>query len=135
MSHNTLEGIKGGGVSIKLGTTGTIGSLITRELDEISCTQHKQLSSRSEPRTLDAGSFACGITTPKIIQPRKSSHEASSSGSSGNNIKLGSLGISHTNAKNEDRIPILGSENFPEDRTLARKKSIRRYITLFKLWT
>ncbi|KAE9606348.1 hypothetical protein Lalb_Chr10g0106921 [Lupinus albus] len=122
----SVEGIKGGGGSVKLGTTGTIGSLITKELDEI--------SSRSKPRTL-AVSFARGLTTPKRLQPRKSSHEASSSGSSSNNTKHRSTGMSHTNAKNDHRIPMLGSQNFTEDRTPGRQKSIKRYLTLFKLWT
>lgn len=66
-----LEGIKGGGGSIKLGTTGTISSLMTRELDQISSIPHKQVpsTSRSKPRTLPV-SVPCSSTStiPKRLQ-------------------------------------------------------------------
>ncbi|OIW16337.1 hypothetical protein TanjilG_19053 [Lupinus angustifolius] len=125
----TLEGIKGGGGSVKLGTTGTIGSLVTRELDQISSAPHKQVSSRIKPRTLPV-SVVCGTTTPKRLQPRKSSsHEASSSGSSSNNTKLRNPGVSQktkANGRNNHKIPMLGSDNFPLDRTPARQKNDKK---------
>lgn len=123
----TLEGIKRGGGSIKLGTTGTISSLMTRELDQITSAPHKQVSSRSKPRTLPV-SVACGSTTPKRLQPRKSSDEASSSGSS-NNTNRRNPGMSQKtkiNGRNTHRIPMLSSDNFPVDKSPARKKNDKK---------
>ncbi|KAK7385952.1 hypothetical protein VNO78_31952 [Psophocarpus tetragonolobus] len=121
----SLEGIKGGGGSIKLGTTGTIGSLMTRELDHISSAPKKQVfSTRSKTQTLPV-SVPCGnSTTQKRLQPRKSSVEASSSGSSKNANRRGpGNGISQktkTNGRNTQRIPMLGSDKCSVDRTPKR---------------
>ncbi|KAJ1389586.1 hypothetical protein SESBI_38204 [Sesbania bispinosa] len=114
----TLEGIKGGGGSIKLGTTGTISSLMTRELDQISSVPHKQVASRSKPRTL-AVSVPCGTTTPKRLQPRKSSDEASSSGSNKttNRRNPGMSQKTKANGRNTHRIPMLGSDSFSVDKS------------------
>lgn len=123
----TLESIKGKGGSIKLGTTGTIGSLMTRELDRVSSVTHKQhVSSRTKPRTLPvsvpcSSSSSTGTSaTPKRLQPRKSSDEASGSGSSkvtNNRTKANST------RRNTHRIPMLGSaDNFSVDRTPVREK-------------
>ncbi|XP_061370426.1 uncharacterized protein LOC133313113 [Gastrolobium bilobum] len=123
----TLEGIKGRGGSIKLGTTGTISSLMTRELEQISSASHKQASSRSKPRTLPV-SVPCGSTTPKRLQPRKSSDEASSSGSSKNTNRR-SPGMSQktkANGRNTHRIPILGSDNLSVDRSPVREKNDKK---------
>jgi hypothetical protein len=121
----TLEGMKGKGGSIKLGTTGTVGSLMTRELDHISSASHKQhVSSRNKPRTLPV-SVPCTSTgtsaTPKRLQPRKSSDEASGSGSS--KITNHRTKANSTSRNNTHRIPMLGSaDNFSLDRTPAREK-------------
>ncbi|OIW04221.1 hypothetical protein TanjilG_00781 [Lupinus angustifolius] len=132
----TLEDVKGGGGSVKLGTTGTIGSLMTRELDQIFSAANKQVSSRSKHRALPV-SVACGTTTQKRLQPRKSSsHEASGSGSSSNNTKLTSPGMSQktkTNGRNNHRMPMLGSDNFPVDRTPSRQKSDKKIPTIVEV--
>ncbi|CAL5359907.1 unnamed protein product [Camellia sinensis] len=73
----TLEAIKGGGGSIKVGSTGTIGTLMSRELE----------STKSDPQTPRKKSPTVSIlvpsdaTTPKILKPRTSLDEASSSSS------------------------------------------------------
>lgn len=123
----SLKGIKGGGGSIKLGTTGTISSLITRELDHISSAPKKQVPSRSKPQTLPV-SVPCGSTAPKRLQPRKSSVEASSSGSSKNTNRRGhgSNGMSQktkTNGRSTQKIPMLGSNKCSVDRTPVRQKN------------
>ncbi|XP_027332279.1 uncharacterized protein LOC113847392 [Abrus precatorius] len=123
----SLEGIKGGGGSIKLGTTGTISSLMTRELDHISSAPHKQVSSRSKPQALPV-SIPCGNTTPKRLQPRKSSVEASSSGSSKSTNRR-SPGLSQktkTSGRNTHRIPMLGSDSFSVDRVPVREKNDKK---------
>jgi hypothetical protein len=125
----TLEGMKGKGGSIKLGTTGTVGSLMTRELDHISSVSHKQhVSSRNKPRTLPV-SVPCTSTstgtsaTPKRLQPRKSSDEASGSGSGSSKITNHRTKANSTTSRNTHRIPMLGSaDNFSLDRTPAREK-------------
>ena len=123
----TLEGIKGGGGSIKLGTTGTISSLMTRELDQISSAPHKQVSSTSKPRTLPL-SVACGSTTPKRLQPRKSSDEASSSerSNSTNHSSPGKAQKTRSGDRSTQRIPILGYDNFPVDRSPATEKNDKK---------
>lgn len=63
----TLEAIRGGGGSIKVGTIGTISSLMTRELESSSLKSFPQT-----PALLDRGNGP--------LKPRKPKSEASSSG-------------------------------------------------------
>lgn len=128
-----LEGIKGGGGSIKLGTTGTISSLMTRELDQISSIPHKQVpsTSRSKPRTLPV-SVPCSSTStiPKRLQPSKSSDEASSSSRSSksttNHRITGNVMSQKTkaNGRKTHRTPMLGSDNF--DRSPVIEKNHKK---------
>ncbi|KAK8527168.1 hypothetical protein V6N13_085022 [Hibiscus sabdariffa] len=76
-----LEAIKGGGGSIKVGTKGTISSLITRELDSVKPTL--PVSFRHESQTIPV-SVVSGSSTPKGLKLRKSLDGASTSGN-GNN--------------------------------------------------
>ncbi|KNA06409.1 hypothetical protein SOVF_181180 [Spinacia oleracea] len=62
----TLEAIRGGGGSVKVGTIGTVGSLMTREIESSSCT--------STPRTPVSVVRGNGP-----LKPRKSMSETSSS--------------------------------------------------------
>ncbi|KAJ4726107.1 DNA replication regulator sld2 like [Melia azedarach] len=115
-----LEAIKGGGGSIKIGTTGTISSLMTRELESVK-------SAPQTPRTPPV-SVACGATSVKRLQPRKSSDEASTS-SSNNNINRRSPEIARkTKSYNKStyQIPMLGSDNVVLDRTPIRQKSDKK---------
>ncbi|PON51541.1 hypothetical protein PanWU01x14_216230 [Parasponia andersonii] len=70
---HSLEAIKGCGGSVRVGTTGTISSLMTRELDSMKAASQKPSSSINQLQ-------AAAPVTPKRLQARKSSDEASSSG-------------------------------------------------------
>lgn len=149
----TLESMKGKGGSIKLGTTGTISSLMTRELDHISSVPHKQqVSSTNKPRTRtlpvsvpcsssSSSSSTTTSATPKRLQPRKSSDEASSSGNSKNTNRrsLGN-GISQkTKASGRTRntthrMPMLSSDsNFSVDRTPIKEKIDKKKLNIVEV--
>ncbi|XP_004491362.1 uncharacterized protein [Cicer arietinum] len=142
----TLEGMKGKGGSIKLGTTGTISSLMTRELDQNSSVSHKQkVSSRTtKPRTLPV-SVPCSSNTgtsatSKRLQPRKSSDEASGSGSgSSKNTNHRSHVMSqktkaNSSRNNTHRIPMLGSaDNFSVERTPIREKNDKKKTNIVEV--
>ncbi|XP_021815636.1 uncharacterized protein LOC110758142 [Prunus avium] len=123
----TLEAIKGGGGSIRVGTTGTVSSLMTRELESIKVAPPMPASSRSKHQTASV-SVPCGATTPKKLQPKKSCDEASSSGTS-NYINQRRPEISQktkTHAKKTSQIPILSSDNVGLDRTPSRQKTSKK---------
>ncbi|KAI4308032.1 hypothetical protein L6164_031151 [Bauhinia variegata] len=129
----TLESIKGGGGSIKLGTTGTIGSLMTRELDQISSPSRKQVSSRSKPRAVPV-SVDCGSTIPKR-QPRKSSDEGSSSGSNKSMNHRSPVVAQKTKSNGRDthKVPMLRSDNFPVDRSPIREKNDKKISNIVEV--
>ncbi|XP_010276031.1 PREDICTED: uncharacterized protein LOC104610892 [Nelumbo nucifera] len=125
----TLEAIKGGGGSVRIGATGTISSLMTRELDSIKRTQ-TLMPSRRNPSMVPV-SVPCGVATPKKLQPRRNStSEASTSCSSGssssNKTNYRSTGNTqktrHNVGKNVHRIPMLSSDDITVDRTPNRGK-------------
>ncbi|CAJ1964509.1 unnamed protein product [Sphenostylis stenocarpa] len=114
-----MEGTKGDEVSITVGTTGTISLLMTKELDQMSCAPHQDLSSKSKPRI----SVSSGSTTPKRPQRRKS-FEASSSGRSSNVTNHVSSGVgpmTKHNGKHTHQIPMLGSHTLPLDASPVMK--------------
>lgn len=117
---HTLETIKGGGGSIKVGTTGTIGSLMTRELESIK-------PAPQTPQTPPV-SVACGATSAKRLQPRKSLDEASTSSSSNNTTCRSHVFVRKTKsyAKSTHRVPMLGSDNKIPDRTPNREKTNKK---------
>ncbi|XP_061355339.1 uncharacterized protein LOC133299856, partial [Gastrolobium bilobum] len=123
-AKRSMEGSKGDEGAVTVGTTGTISSLITRELDQISSAPHQQESSTSKPRI----SVACGSTTPKQLQPRKSLDEASSSrGSNIINHRSPVIGPkTKFNGKHSHQIPMLGSDNFSLDASPIRKKNDKK---------
>lgn len=102
-----LEQIKGGGGSIKIGATGTVATLMTRELDSMKQTSPKTPTTRPIRTTIPV-SVDCGTSssTPRRTKPRKSSDEASSS-SNVNNVRTPK---SH-NAKTTHQLSMLGSDN------------------------
>lgn len=114
---HTLETIKSGGGSIKVGTTGTISSLMTRELESI----------KPAPRTPQTPpvSVACGA---KKLQPRKSLDEASTSSSSNNTTRKSHEVVQKTKSydKSTHRVPMLGSDNKMPDRTANRQKTNKK---------
>ncbi|XP_068485895.1 uncharacterized protein [Phaseolus vulgaris] len=126
----TVEVMKGGGGSIRLGTTGTISSLMTRELDHVSSAPKKMVSStRSKTQTLPV-SVPCGSATQKRLQPRKSSVEAGCSGSSkSTNRRVPGNGMpqkAKTNGRNTQTIPMLGSDKCSVGRTPVREKNDKK---------
>lgn len=120
---HTLETIKGGGGSIKVGTMGSISSLMARELDSIKSAPQMPLSSRTK-RQLVPVSVPYGATTPKRLQPKKSSDEPSS-----NYIDHRSIDITRkTNGytRNTHRIPMLISDSITLDKTPSRGKTDKK---------
>ena len=129
-----LEAIKGGGGSIKVGTTGTISSLMTRELDSIKSAQQTPISFRHKSQTIPV-SVACGSATPKRLQLRKSLDGASTSGSSSSMNYKSPQTAQKTKGfpKNIHQIPMLGSDNIALDRTPRRQKSDKKVSNLIEV--
>ncbi|KAF2318471.1 hypothetical protein GH714_008028 [Hevea brasiliensis] len=103
-----LEAIKGGGGSIKVGTTGTVSALMTRELESFKSASQTSVSQQDKPRTVPV-SIPCSATTPRRSQARKSLDEASSSTncrSPETSQKMKSY------AKSAHKMPMLCSENY-----------------------
>uniref|UniRef100_A0A7N0UPQ3 Uncharacterized protein n=1 Tax=Kalanchoe fedtschenkoi TaxID=63787 RepID=A0A7N0UPQ3_KALFE len=122
----TLENIKGGGGSIKVGAVGTIGNLMTRELESAKSTPQTQSVSRSRLQTAPV-SVPCGAT-PRRLQARRSLDEASSSG---NGKKVNSPSPeapkrSKGYTGSSRQVPMLGSDNISLDRTPSRENSIKK---------
>ncbi|XWS51901.1 hypothetical protein CRYUN_Cryun11dG0021500 [Craigia yunnanensis] len=129
-----LEAIKGGGGSIKVGTTGTISSLMTRELDSLKSAPQTPVSFRHKPQTIPV-SVACGSATPKRLQLRKSLDGASTSGSS-KSMSYKSPQTSQKTIsfpKNIHQIPMLGSDNIALDRTPSRQKSDKKVSNIVEV--
>ncbi|GLU23613.1 hypothetical protein SLE2022_396050 [Rubroshorea leprosula] len=122
-----LEAIKGGGGSIKIGATGTISSLMTRELDLIKSAPQTPVSCIHKPETLPA-SVACNHATPRRLQLRKSLDEASTSGSSNRkNDRSNQNSLKRkSNLKNTHQVPMLGSDNIALDGTSSREKTDKK---------
>ncbi|XP_059277875.1 uncharacterized protein LOC132032092 [Lycium ferocissimum] len=122
----TLEAIKGSGGSIKVGTTGTISALMSRELDSKKLSPQAPVSCRSRSPTVC--SFIAGrATSPERVKPRTSSDEASSSGmSEGKKKSLEIARKTKHSGRKTHQIPILESENISLDRTPVRQKPERK---------
>lgn len=120
-----LEAIKGGGGSIKVGTTGTISSLMTQELESIKTAPQTPVSVRHKPHTVPV-SVDCNYGTPKRLQVRKSMDEASTSGGSNSMNGTGRIPQNgqrrKSSSKNTHRAPMLGTDNTALDRTPSREK-------------
>ena len=129
-----LEAIKGGGGSIKVGTTGTISSLMTRELDSIKSAQQTPISFRHKSQTIPV-SVACGSATAKRVQLRKSLDGASTSGSSSSMNYKSPQTAQKTKSfpKNIHQIPMLGSDNIALDRTPSRQKSDKKVSNIVEV--
>lgn len=105
-----LEAIRGGGGSIKVGTTGTISALMSRELESV-----KSASS----------SASTGGETSRRPKPATSADEASSSNATGS-FK------NHENSRRKHhingtpRIPMLEAYDASVDGTPIRKKAVKK---------
>ncbi|XVE50591.1 hypothetical protein DITRI_Ditri01bG0175300 [Diplodiscus trichospermus] len=130
-----LEAIKGGGGSIKVGTTGTISSLMTRELNSVKSAPQTPMSLRQKSQTIPV-SVACGSGTPKRQQQRKSLDGASTRGSSSNRMSHKSPQTAQKTKsfpKNIHQIPMLGSDNIALDRTPSRQKSDKKVSNIVEV--
>ncbi|KAK9089671.1 hypothetical protein Scep_028753 [Stephania cephalantha] len=127
-----LEDMKGGGGSVKVGTTGTVGSLINRELQSI---QQTPMPSKGKPSVASV-SFPSTATSDARMHRRTMNEASTSTGSSSSNSG-GVNGISHRNPgtnkrtvqsaqKSRHRVPMLGSDDVavetPPRRTKPAKK-------------
>ncbi|XP_052206416.1 uncharacterized protein LOC127810877 [Diospyros lotus] len=126
----TLKAIKGGGGSVKVGTTGTIGTLMSRELESAAkSTAQPPVSSRNESHT-DSISVSSDAITFKRLKPRTVLDEASSSSSCSRtaiNKKNPETArkTKHQNRKTQ-QIPMLYSDNISLDGTPSREKPDKR---------
>ncbi|KAL5725259.1 hypothetical protein ACHQM5_008422 [Ranunculus cassubicifolius] len=100
-----LEAIRGGGGSIKVGATGTIGSLITREIESMRC--------KKGPPIVPVPTPAVVITPNRLRPVRTSSETTKDSNAQKRTPKLG---------KPTHQIPMLSSTDISIDRTPCRKK-------------
>lgn len=118
----TLEAIKGGGGSIKVGTTGTISSLMSKELESMKHAPRKAIPSKDKSSAASILASS-GVTSPKRLRSRLSANEASSSHSSNSSDRNDDLARKeiHYNRKNH-KIPMLNSGNVSVDATPIRKK-------------
>ncbi|XP_011095368.1 uncharacterized protein LOC105174845 isoform X2 [Sesamum indicum] len=117
----TLEAIRGGGGSVKVGTTGTISALMSREIE----------STRSESKTPSLCAsvpVAAGDVTPRKLKPRTSMDEASSSGTS--NVKNDKGPETVKKAKHYSggthQIPMLAADNISIEGTPIRQKPVKK---------
>ncbi|XP_009405620.2 uncharacterized protein LOC103988727 isoform X1 [Musa acuminata AAA Group] len=121
------------GGSVKIGTTGTIGSLMTREIESM-----KQASSSAQ-RKQQTGpvSVPCGANPRKALQRRNQTNEYGSTGSS-------SSGTGHTHCSNHEdaqksqhtprkkghrHAPILRSDDSPTNRNMDTDKVEKKVHT------
>ncbi|KAF4369236.1 hypothetical protein F8388_022892 [Cannabis sativa] len=111
----SLEAIKGGGGSIRVGTTGTIISLMTRELQSMDIASKKPSSSFDNKPQADP-------VTPRRLKPKKSSDEATSSGIKNYRKSPEFSRKTKGYPKKAHRIPMLNSDNVVIDRTHIREK-------------
>lgn len=132
----TLESIKGGGGSIKVGTTGTIGSLMTRELESLKNVPAAPVTPRRRAQMASIP-VPCGSSTSKVLQPSQSgSNEASSSSNNGNSTedtttqKTSGTGIKPKSGipKNGQRVPMISLDGIstPTAKTPNRNKTDKK---------
>ncbi|KAH7842681.1 hypothetical protein Vadar_007996 [Vaccinium darrowii] len=123
----TLEAIKGGGGSIKVGTTGKISALMSRELEPAKATPQTPVSSRDKSLT-DSNVVANDPITPRRLKPRTATDEASSSGSSSTVNKKSPEIVRKTKHHNRKthQVPMLNSDNISVDGTPIRGKPDKR---------
>ena len=125
-----LEAIKGGGGSTRVGTTGTIGALITRELESIKPSPRASASVQAKPGTILV-SVPCSATTPRKLQARKSLDEASSSGMNRRSPETRQK-MKNFN-KSTHHMPMFGSDSIILDRTPSRKKSDKKATKIVEI--
>lgn len=122
-----LQSIKGGGGSIKVGATGTISSLMMRELETMRSGPQKSVTSKN--RSSSATTVSSAASVPKRLQQSKSFDEVNT-GRRYNSVNNRSFGNSHTATKagsrDVHRMPMLGSNDIYTDGNSYREKPERK---------
>lgn len=117
----TLDGIKGGGGSIRVGTTGKIGALMSRELEYVRSTN--QAAPSSSKALTDTETVPSGVPSSKILKSRRSLDETSSSSSCSDHKGLRISQKTKGRSEKTYRIPMLGSDIIALDGTPTREKA------------
>ncbi|OAY55084.1 uncharacterized protein LOC110610281 [Manihot esculenta] len=124
-----LEAIRGGGGSVKVGTTGTISALMTRELESIKSASQTSVSHQDKPKTV-AVSVPCSVSTTRRLPVRKSLNEASSS--SNHRSTEAAQKMKNYN-RSAHRMPMLSSENASIERTPIREKTKKKGTNIVEI--
>ncbi|CAH9134855.1 unnamed protein product [Cuscuta epithymum] len=123
----TLEAIKGGGGSMKVGTTGTISALVSKELDCVKPSL-KTPAGPIKKKPPSICSFVAGAaTSPKRMRPKTSSSlNETISGNDSNSPEAARKVKNYTRKTHE--IPILESGHLSVDETTTpvRVNGVRR---------
>lgn len=113
------------GATIKVGTTGTIGSLMSRELE---CIKHSDQTypSMQLRQQIVPVSIHCGANPRKTLQKRNqiSEHGSSSHNDGASNIEGQKL--RHAPRRNGHKIPMLVSDGSPADPNLNTDKAEKK---------
>ncbi|KAL5972703.1 hypothetical protein ACLOJK_039508 [Asimina triloba] len=127
----TLEAIKGGGGSIKVGSTGTIASLMNKELESTNHMPRASISSGRKTPTVPVY-VPCGAI-PRRTQPRKNSPNEASSSSGGQNIPVNAQKMRSSLQKNDHHVPMLCSESIPMERDASNEKPNKKGSSLVEV--
>lgn len=126
-----LEAIRGGGGSIKVGTTGTIGALITRELESTKSATQTTIATlaplgatSSSSSSSSTTTTTTSTTTTKRSMPRTSLDEASSSTTINRKSPETIRKMKHY--RKNHQVPMLGSDSLSFNRTPRRDKPNKR---------
>lgn len=128
----TLEAIRGGGGSIKVGTTGKIGALMLRELEsaEPALVHQTPMCNKRMSPTIGGNASSLKASNSKA----SSVDEASSSGATSDSttkhiapdIARKSKHQQHQHTRSTNKIPMLESDNISIDGTPIRQKPDKR---------
>ncbi|KAE8808994.1 hypothetical protein D1007_14419 [Hordeum vulgare] len=124
------ELVNGEGGAIKVGTTGTIGSLMTRELEAIKVTPQGAATPRLR-RQSSPVSLPCGASPRKIIL-RKSSSSVSSSNNNSSNGRADRVSAEEacktrrSSHRNKSSSPMLHSDGVLVDRSPNLEKAKKK---------
>ncbi|GAA0146085.1 hypothetical protein LIER_06119 [Lithospermum erythrorhizon] len=121
----TLESIRGGGGSIKVGTIGTIGVLMSRELESA------KTESRTKALCKKKSSMICASLQSDALTPRRKSRPSEAEAGRSNTSQIchkNTLTRKKTKQYNSktQQISFLGADNRPIDKTPIRHKSDRK---------
>lgn len=124
-----LEDIKGGGGSIKVGTTGTISNLMSRELETLIRVPQPLLPSIKISTSSESVSVPCQALTPRKLKPKppingastsESTHEGSRKSPENNGQRV------KQHNRRSSQLPMLKADNVSLEATPHRGKPDRR---------